>query len=120
MIPQSSETRSVLEMQLLDPATTRVLVTIPSPGPTWGNYSWRFSSDGNTLAVHDTASMILSEEFGRPVTSARTQAHRIESWISCKRSSLVDDIWRLNAYWPLMRWSAVRERDDGHSRFRIE
>jgi hypothetical protein len=52
VIPQSSETRSVLEIQLLDPATARVLVTIPSPGPTWGNYGWKFSPDGNTLAVY--------------------------------------------------------------------
>ena len=52
VIPPGSATRSIMEIQLLDPATARVLVTIPSPGPTWGNYGWKFSPDGNTLAVY--------------------------------------------------------------------
>jgi hypothetical protein len=28
------------------------MATIPSPGPTWGNYGWKFSPDGKSLAVH--------------------------------------------------------------------
>jgi hypothetical protein len=44
-------TRYVLEIRLLDPITARVLATIPSPGPTWGNYGWKFSPDGKSLAV---------------------------------------------------------------------
>ncbi|MEJ7637930.1 MAG: hypothetical protein WKF75_08105, partial [Singulisphaera sp.] len=52
VIPPGSERRPVMEIQLLDPATARVLVTIPSPGPTWGNYGWRFTPDGNILAVY--------------------------------------------------------------------
>ncbi len=47
-----SETRYVLEIRLLDPTTARVLVTIPSPGETWGNYGWTFSPDGRYLAIH--------------------------------------------------------------------
>jgi len=45
------ETRSFLEIRLLDPATARVPATIPSPGQTWGNYGWKFSPDGKSLAV---------------------------------------------------------------------
>lgn len=45
------ETRSLLEIRLLDPATARVRATIPSPGHTWGNYGWKFSPDGKLLAV---------------------------------------------------------------------
>jgi len=52
VIPPGSETRYVLEIRLLDPATARVLVTIPSPGPTWGNYGFKFSPDGNSLAIY--------------------------------------------------------------------
>lgn len=52
VIHPGSETQSVLEIQLVDPATARVLVTIPSPGPTWGNYGWTFSPDAKTLAVY--------------------------------------------------------------------
>jgi hypothetical protein len=41
-----------LEIQLFDSDTARLMYTIPAPGQTWGNYGWRFSPDGNTLAVY--------------------------------------------------------------------
>jgi len=50
-IPPGTRTRWVLEIRLYDPATARVLATIPSPGQTWGNYGWKFSPDGRYLAV---------------------------------------------------------------------
>lgn len=40
-----------LDVVIIDPATAKVRCTIPSPGWTWGNYGWKFSPDGNTLAV---------------------------------------------------------------------
>jgi WD40 repeat protein len=43
--------RSRTEIRLLEPATGRVRHTIPSPGQTWGNYHWKFSPDGTSLAV---------------------------------------------------------------------
>jgi hypothetical protein len=51
-LPPGTEPRHALEIRLLDPATARVVVTIPSPGQTWGNYGWTFSPDGTTLAVY--------------------------------------------------------------------
>ena len=50
-MPPGSETRYALEIRRLDPATARAVVTIPSPGETWGNYGWTFSPDGKYLAV---------------------------------------------------------------------
>ncbi len=50
-MPAGSGSRYVLETQLLDPLTARVLATIPSPGPTWGNYGWKFSPDAKSLAI---------------------------------------------------------------------
>jgi WD40 repeat protein len=52
VIIPSTEMRYALKIQLLDPTTARVLVTIPSPGQTWGNYGWKFSPDGKSLAVY--------------------------------------------------------------------
>jgi hypothetical protein len=52
MTPPGLETRYDLELRLLDPATARVLVTIPSPGQTWGDSGWKFSRDGTYLAIH--------------------------------------------------------------------
>jgi WD40 repeat protein len=51
VVPPGSAAQWVLEIRLLDPATARVLATIPSPGQTWGNYGWKFSPDGKYLAV---------------------------------------------------------------------
>ncbi|AMV41001.1 WD40 repeat domain-containing protein [Planctomyces sp. SH-PL62] len=42
---------SIWQVRLVDPATARVHVEIPSTGPNWGNYGWTFSPDGMTLAV---------------------------------------------------------------------
>jgi hypothetical protein len=50
-IPPGTESRYLLELALVDPAAARVVATIPSPGPTWGNYGWKFSPDGSTVAV---------------------------------------------------------------------
>ena len=51
IVPPGPETRYILEIRLLDPATARVSVTIPSQGQTWGNYEWKFSPNGKYLAV---------------------------------------------------------------------
>jgi hypothetical protein len=51
-IAPGQETRYVLEIRLVDPATARVEATIASPGQTWGNYGWKFSPDGKSLAVY--------------------------------------------------------------------
>src|SRR5262249_45517152 len=72
VISSGSETRPVMEIQLLNPATARVLVTISSPGPTWGNYGWRFSPDGKTLAVYYRTGSTVSrledpDPFDRPM-----------------------------------------------------
>ncbi len=50
--PSGLETRYDLELRLLDPITARVRVTIPSPGQTWGDSGWKFSPDGEYLAIH--------------------------------------------------------------------
>lgn len=50
--PPPEGTRFVLEIRLLEPATGRPALTVPSPGPSWGNYDWHFSPDGNSLAVY--------------------------------------------------------------------
>ncbi len=52
VVQPGSETRWVWEIRLVDPATARLLVTVPSPGQTWGNYGWKFSPDGTSLAVY--------------------------------------------------------------------
>jgi WD40 repeat protein len=39
------------ELQLLDPATGRAHVTVPTPEPVWDGPRWRFSPDGKLLAV---------------------------------------------------------------------
>lgn len=41
----------LMEIQLLDPATALLLATVPAPGQIWGNQSWTFSPDGNSLAA---------------------------------------------------------------------
>ena len=51
VIPPASESRYVQEIQLLDPTTARVSVTIPSPGQIWGSPAWKLSPDGKYLAV---------------------------------------------------------------------
>jgi WD40 repeat protein len=51
-IPGGQGTQYRMEIQLLDPATARVLATVPSPGQTWGNYGLTFSADGKSLAVY--------------------------------------------------------------------
>ena len=51
-LPPGLGTRYLLGIRLLDPATARVMVTIPSPGGTWGNHGWKFSPDGKSLAVY--------------------------------------------------------------------
>jgi hypothetical protein len=63
----------MLEIQLLDPATAHVMVTIPSPGQTWGNYGWKFSPDGKSLAVYYRTGSNASREgdpdpIDRPMT----------------------------------------------------
>ena len=50
-IPGGQGTQYRMEIQMLDPATVRVLATVPSPGQTWGNYDFLFSPDGKSLAV---------------------------------------------------------------------
>jgi hypothetical protein len=50
-VPPGTGTRYLQEIRLVDPATARVVATVPSPGQTWGNYGWKFSPDGTFLAV---------------------------------------------------------------------
>ena len=52
VLPPGPETRYVQEIRLIDPATARLRLTIPSPGQTWGNYGWKFAPDGKSLAVY--------------------------------------------------------------------
>ena len=52
MIGSGSPNRFRQEIQLLDPGGARVVAAIPSLGPTWGNLRWKFSPDGNSLAVY--------------------------------------------------------------------
>ncbi len=50
--PAGPGSRYVREVQLYDVAGGRVLVTIPTAEETWGNYGWKFSPDGRSIAVY--------------------------------------------------------------------
>ncbi len=73
VLASGTETRYVLEIRFVDAATARVIATIPSPGQSWGNYGWKFSPDGKSLAVfYRTGSNVALEgdpdPFDRPMT----------------------------------------------------
>ena len=76
-IPPGTESRYLLELELVDPTTARVVATIPSPGQTWGNYGWKFSPDGSTVAVRYRTGSNVSRP-GDPDPSDRPMS--LELW----------------------------------------
>ena len=52
VVPSASRTRFRQEIQLLEADSAHVVAVIPTLGPTWGNYGWKFSPDGNSLAFY--------------------------------------------------------------------
>lgn len=77
MIPTGSAMRRDLEIQLVDPATARVAAKVPSSGPTWGDYGWKFSPDGKSLAVSYRTGSSESRP-GEPAPSDRPMT--LEIW----------------------------------------
>jgi WD40 repeat protein len=75
--PADAEARYVMEIQLVDPSTAQMSATIPSPGQTWGNYAWKFSPDGKSLAVYYRTGSNLSRP-GDPDPSDRPL--NVEIW----------------------------------------
>jgi WD40 repeat protein len=76
-LPGGQGTQYRMEIQLLDPATARVLATVPSPGQTWGNHGLTFSADGRSLAVYYRTGSNVSRP-GDPDPSDRPM--NIEVW----------------------------------------
>jgi WD40 repeat protein len=77
VMPPGSPSRYVLEIRLLDSTTARVLATIPSPGETWGNYGWKFTPDGKSLAIRYRTGSNVSKR-GDPSPSDRPMT--LELW----------------------------------------
>lgn len=74
---EGGEARSQWEIQLIDPATGAERATVPLSGETWGNHGWKFSSDGNRLAVYYQTGSNLSVP-GDPSPSDRPMT--VEVW----------------------------------------
>lgn len=76
-LPTNAEGHSAVEIRLADPAAARVTATIPSPDQIWGGFQWKFSPDGNSLAVtYRTGSNIYRP--GEPSPSDRPM--NVEIW----------------------------------------
>jgi WD40 repeat protein len=72
-IPAGTGTRYLLDFRLVDPATSRVVATIPAPGESWGDCGWKFSPDGKSLAIYYRTGSNVSrpgdpDPFDRPMT----------------------------------------------------
>jgi WD40 repeat protein len=76
-LPAGTGTRYLLDVRLVDPATARLVATIPAPGETWGNYGWKFSPDGKCLAIFYRTGSNVSRP-GDPDPSSRPMA--VELW----------------------------------------
>ena len=68
--PLDEQVKTVCEVLLVDPATARVRCAIAARERVWGNIGWRFSPDGDRLALYyRTGSNVFTE--GEPDPSDR-------------------------------------------------